>query len=120
TDGKKPACVTACPTGCLSFGSKDAMLMAAEKRAEQIKGFIYPNNPKYETHLMYIMPGTVEITDFSHTNPNPKMPATILWWKNLFKPLTLIGIGGVAGAAFLHYIIKGPHRVHEKKEEGGE
>ncbi len=120
TDGKQPACVTACPTGCLSFGPKEKMLAAAEKRAEKVGGYIYPHNPNYETHVMYIFPKGMEITDFSHTNPKPAMPATILWWKNLFKPFTLIGIGGVAGAAFLHYLIKGPHRPHDKKEEGGE
>ncbi|HNY66222.1 MAG TPA: 4Fe-4S dicluster domain-containing protein [Deltaproteobacteria bacterium] len=119
-DGKKPACVTTCPTGALTFGTKEEMLKAAEKRAEKIKGFIYPANPKYETHVMYVMPGSVTISDFSHTNPKPKMPTSLLWWKNMFKPFTLIGIAGVAGAAFLHYILKGPHMPHEKKEEGGE
>jgi formate dehydrogenase beta subunit len=118
TDSKNPACVTSCPTGCLSFGPKEAMLEKAAKRAEKIGGFVYPNNPKYETHVLYIMPGAVKVTDFSHANPNPKMPTTILWWKNLFKPFTLIGIGGVAGLAALHYLIKGPHKVHEKKEGG--
>lgn len=120
TDGKNPACVTACPTGCLTFGTKEEMLDKAAKRAEKIGGFIYPNNPKYETHVLYIMPGGLKVADYSHANPNPKMPATLMWWKNLFKPFTLIGIGGVAGLAALHYLIKGPHRVHEKKEEGGE
>jgi len=120
TDGKNPACVTSCPTGCLTFGTKEEMLDKAAKRAEKIGGFIYPNNPKYETHVLYIMPGGLKVADYSHANPNPKMPATLLWWKNLFKPFTLIGIGGVAGLAALHYLIKGPHRVHEKKEEGGE
>lgn len=120
TDGKNPACVTSCPTGCLTFGTKEEMLDKAAKRAEKIGGFIYPNNPKYETHVLYIMPGGLKVADYSHANPNPKMPATLMWWKNLFKPFTLIGIGGVAGLAALHYLIKGPHRVHEKKEEGGE
>ncbi|MCE5275380.1 MAG: 4Fe-4S dicluster domain-containing protein [Syntrophaceae bacterium] len=120
TDGKNPACVTACPTGCLTFGTKEEMLDKAAKRAEKIGGFIYPNNPKYETHVLYIMPGGLKVADYSHANPNPKMPTTLMWWKNLFKPFTLIGIGGVAGLAALHYLIKGPHRVHEKKEEGGE
>lgn len=120
TDGKNPACVTSCPTGCLTFGKKEEMLDKAAKRTEKIGGFIYPNNPKYETHVLYIMPGGLKVADYSHANPNPKMPTTLMWWKNLFKPFTLIGIGGVAGLAALHYLIKGPHRVHEKKEEGGE
>jgi hypothetical protein len=51
-------------------------------------------------------------------NPNPKMPTTVLWWKNLFKPFTLIGMGAVAGAAMLHYMVRGPHEP--EKKEGGE
>ena len=105
TDGKQPACVTACPTGCLTFGTKEKMHEKALKRAEKIGGFVYPNNPKYETHILYVMPGTVNITDFSHANPNPKMPLTVLLWKNLFKPFTLIGIGGCSrrGLPALHH-----------------
>ncbi len=36
----------------------------------------------------------------------------------MFKPFTLIGLGAVAGMAALHYLIKGPHKVHEKNEGG--
>jgi formate dehydrogenase iron-sulfur subunit len=120
TEGRIPACATACPTGAITFGPKEKMTGAADKRADKIGGYVYPSNPKYETHMLYVFPKDVKVTDFSHANPNPKMPLSLLFWKNLFKPLSLIGIGGVAGAAFLHYIIKGPHKVHEKKEEGGE
>ncbi len=118
TEGKQPACVTSCPTGCLTFGPKEQMHEKALKRSEKVGGFVYPNNPKYETHILYVMPGTVNISDFSHANPDPKMPLSVLLWKNLFKPFALIGIGAVAGGAFLHYITKGPHKVHEKKEGG--
>jgi formate dehydrogenase iron-sulfur subunit len=118
TDGKQPACVTSCPTGCLSFGTKEKMVETAHKRAEKVKGFVYPDNPKYETHILYVMPGTVDISDFSHANPDPKMPLSVLLWKNLFKPFALIGIGAVIGGSFLHYITKGPHKVHEKNEGG--
>ena len=117
SENKKPACVTSCNTGCLSFGIKEDMLKKATKRAEAIGGKVYPVNPKYETHMLYIMPANIEPKDLK-MNSNPKMPATVLWWKNLFKPFTLLGIGGVAGAALLHYLIKGPHEVHEKKEGG--
>jgi formate dehydrogenase beta subunit len=122
TDGRKPACVTACPTGCLTFGPKAEMLEKARARAAKIGGVVYPNNPKYETHVLYIMPAEIKAAQIQHMNPNPKMPTTILWWKNLFKPFTLIGMGAVAGAAMLHYFVRGPHEVpHEAdKKEGGE
>jgi len=120
TEGKQPACVTACPTGCLTFGLKEEMVEKAHKRAEAIGGTVYPNNPKYETHVLYVLPAGIAADDLSHTNANPSMPLSVLLWKNLFKPFTLIGMGAVIGGAFLHYLTKGPHKVHEKKEEGGE
>ena len=64
THGKQPACVTSCPTGCLTFGTKEKMQEKALKRAEKVGGFVYPSNPKYETHILYVMPGTVNITGF--------------------------------------------------------
>ncbi len=118
TDGKKPACVTACNTGCLDFGRKDAMIAKAQARALATGGTLYPNNPAYKTHVLYVLPSGLAPADYSHMNPNPKMPATILWWKNLFKPFTLLGMGGVAGMAALHYLIKGPHVVEDKSQEG--
>ncbi len=48
----------------------------------------------------------------------PRCPLSVILWKNLFKPFTLIGMGAVAGMAALHYLIKGPHEVHEKNEGG--
>jgi len=120
TNGEKPACVTVCPTGCLDFGPKDEMTEKARARAEEVGGYIYPNNPKYETHVLYVLPGGVDMKAYSHLNPDPKMPATVLWWKNLFKPFTLLGMGGVAGLAALHYLIKGPHEVEEKPSKGGD
>jgi len=80
---------------------------------------LYPNNG-YETHVIYIVPKYAKLEEFSHLNPDPKVPTTELWWKNLFKPLALIGMGGVAGLAALHYLIKGPHRVEDKGTEGGD
>ena len=34
--GLEPACIKACPTGCLHFGSKDDMKELADKRATQL------------------------------------------------------------------------------------
>ena len=35
--GLEPACIKACPTGCLKFGTKADMLALAEKRARQLR-----------------------------------------------------------------------------------
>ncbi len=36
--GLEPACIKACPTGCLHFGTKEDMLMLANGRVQQLKG----------------------------------------------------------------------------------
>ena len=35
--GLKPACATACPTGTMNFGDRDAMLEMAKRRLEEVK-----------------------------------------------------------------------------------
>jgi len=35
--GKRPACVTSCPTGCMNFGDRDDMLKLAEVRLAEVK-----------------------------------------------------------------------------------
>src|SRR5260370_41020380 len=37
SEGLEPACIKACPTGCLHFGSKEDMLDLAGKRAKQLR-----------------------------------------------------------------------------------
>ncbi len=37
TNGLKPACVTACPTGTMNFGDEDEMLKMAQDRLEEVK-----------------------------------------------------------------------------------
>lgn len=39
--GRKPACVTSCPTGCMNFGDEAAMRELAQKRLEEVKK-VYP------------------------------------------------------------------------------
>src|SRR3989475_11616671 len=47
--GLEPACIKACPTGCLKFGSKEDMKMIAESRAAQLRGhFGYENAGVYD------------------------------------------------------------------------
>src|SRR5687768_14446505 len=37
SQGLEPACIKACPTGCLHFGAKDDMKQLAETRAQQLR-----------------------------------------------------------------------------------
>ena len=60
--GLEPACIKACPTGCLKFGSKDDMKFIAEERAQQLREhFGYANAGVYDpasiggTHVIYVL-----------------------------------------------------------------
>ena len=46
--GLQPACVKACPTSCLQFGTKDEMLEVANTRVEQLKANGFANAAVYD------------------------------------------------------------------------
>ncbi len=116
--GQKPACVLSCPTGALTIGEKDAMIKKAYARVKELGGDANVYGDKFVggTHVIYVLTEKPEVYDELPTHP--EVPFSVILWKNLFKPFTLIGLGAVAGMAALHYLIKGPHEVHEKKEGG--
>jgi len=116
--GQKPACVLSCPTGAITIGEKDAMIKKAYARVEKLGGDANVYGDKFVggTHVIYVLTEKPEVYD--ELPSNPAVPFSVILWKNLFKPFTLIGLGAVAGLSALHYLIKGPHEVHEKKEGG--
>ncbi len=118
--GLEPACIKACPTGCLQFGTKKQMLMRAHKRVKQLKaqGFngatVYDPPGVLGTHAIYVLPYGNRLADYGLPS-DPSVPWIVSLWKG---PLKTIGsgllIGGIVTAA-LHYFIFGPQRVEEKK-----
>src|SRR5213592_4469218 len=48
SNGMGPACVKACPTGCLEFGTKKQMKERADKRAHQVVEEGFPNAGVYD------------------------------------------------------------------------
>jgi len=117
-----PACVKACPTGALRFGDKKAMLKAAYKRAEELGGDANVYGDKFVdgTHVVYVLnekPGV-----YDELPKHPSVPLSIIVWKDLLKPLSLLAAGGVLAGSFLHYIIHGPKTPDDdvNTKEGGE
>jgi hypothetical protein len=46
---------------------------------------------------------------------NPSIPISLILWKDVLKPISVLAIGATLVGTFFHYIIKGPKRP----EEGG-
>jgi formate dehydrogenase iron-sulfur subunit len=115
--GLEPACIKACPTGCLKFGSKDDMKFIANERAHQLKEhFGYEKAGVYDpesvggTHVIYVLHDATNPEAYGGLPSNPEIPWSYTVWKWLAKPVlgtfALFGLLGV----FLHYVTVGPRR----------
>ena len=116
--GLEPACIKACPTGCLHFGTKAEMKELAESRAAQLRehsGFAYagvwdPQSIK-GTHVIYVLHDITQPEVYGGLPANPQIPVVYTWWKYALKPLSLLTVVLGAFAVFFHYIFYGPKRA---------
>ena len=122
--GLEPACIKACPTSCLQFGSKDQMLQIANKRVTQLKAAGFMEATVYDPPGVG---GTGVITVLKYgDNPeayglprNPTIPIAVTLWKHPLKWLGNIAmLGGIVGT-FVHYLRYGPKQVKEDAHAGG-
>ena len=105
-NGMAPACVKACPTDVLRFGDRDALVADARARGKKL----YGENDLGGLGALYILedaPGTYQLPE------NPAIPASIFLWKDVIKPLGILGFWGAIGAALLHYVTVGPKRLED-------
>ena len=118
--GREPACVKTCPTGAISFGTKDDMVAYGEKRAGELKERGYAGAGLYNpagvggTHVMYVMKHA-DNTALVDLPQNPSVSPMVSLWKGIAKPLAVAGMIGAVVAGFFHYMKVGPHE--EKTEE---
>ena len=106
--GLEPACIKACPTGCLHFGTKDDMLTLAATRLSQLKNNGFPNAVVYDPKGVG---GTSVVTVLAHGDhldwydlpADPHVPILVKFWKNILRPLGAVAIVGAVLGAFSHY-----------------
>ena len=111
--GLEPACVKACPTGCLSYGTKSDMVLKGQKRVAQLKA------NGFASAMLYDPPGvggTGVITVLAHGDTpekyglprDPTIPLAVQIWKTPMKWIGNVAIlAGIAGV-FVHYLNYGP------------
>ncbi|HEY6274083.1 MAG TPA: formate dehydrogenase subunit beta [Terriglobales bacterium] len=116
--GLEPACIKACPTGCLHFGSKDDMQIEAEKRVVQLKANTsWKNAGVYDpegvggTHVIYVLGDARDPEKYGGLPANPTVPIFVRLWKGPLKWLGGVGmVLGVLGV-FMHRVRYGAKRV---------
>jgi formate dehydrogenase iron-sulfur subunit len=121
-EGLEPACIKACPTGCLHFGTKPEMKELAETRAKQLReqsGFkdagVYDPPGVSGTHVIYVLHDASNPEAYGGLPKDPHIPWSVKLWKG---PLKWVGnlamMGGLVGLA-LHYSRFGRKRINRKK-----
>ena len=124
--GQEPACVKACPTGSIMFGSKEAMITQAEERVVDLKERGYGNAGLYNpagvggTHVMYVLHHADKPGLYHNLPSNPSISPLVSVWKGVTKPFMSLGIGLAVLGGFFHYISRGPQEIRKdsEKEEG--
>jgi formate dehydrogenase iron-sulfur subunit len=120
-EGLEPACIKACPTGCLHFGTKDDMLELAQTRAKQLREYSgFANAGVYDpkgvggTGVIYVLHDLTKPEAYGGLPANPQIPWVVKVWKGPLKWLGNLAIlGGIVGV-FAHYLRFGPKTVKEE------
>jgi formate dehydrogenase beta subunit len=124
--GLEPACIKACPTGCLHFGTKSEMKELAQTRADQLRevsGFadagVYDPAGVGGTHVIYVLHDAKNPELYGGLPRNPTIPWSVRLWKGPLKWLGNVAmVAGLAGLA-LHYMRFGPKKEEEIKPDNG-
>lgn len=115
--GLEPACIKACPTGCLHYGTKDDMLALASLRVSQLKASGFVNAAVYDPKGVG---GTSVVTVLAHGDhpewygglpADPHVPIGVKIWKNILRPIGFLAVAGAFFAAVGHYLNFGKKEV---------
>ena len=126
TVGLEPACVKACPTGAIMFGSKADMTEWAGERVDELKSRGFENAGLYDppgvggTHVMYVLQHADKPAIYAGLPEDPHISEFVGFWKGLIKPVALAGMAFTAAAAFLHWITVGPNTVDAEDDHHAE
>ena len=120
--GQEPACVKTCPTGAITFGTKEDMQAHAEERIEDLKSRGFAQAGLYDpagvggTHVMYVLHHADQPGLYHGLKADPGISPMVGLWKGLTKPLALAGIAVTALAGWFHYSRVGPNEVSKDEE----
>jgi len=120
--GLEPACIKACPTGALVFGTKEDMKEHAAERIEDLKSRGFANAGLYDppgvsgTHVMYVLHHADQPELYNGLPDDPRIRMSVRLWKGWTKPVALAAMLMTVLAGFFHYVRVGPNETSEADE----
>jgi Fe-S-cluster-containing dehydrogenase component len=109
-ESKAPFCVQACPVGALDFGLAADMSEKAERRAEEVKGYVYGAKEAGGTSLLYVL--SAKTPDYGIRAVGPeKYPRHAIPLSLMLKDLFTLRLGIAAKFRALYLAIVHPNRL---------
>ena len=124
--GQGPACAKACPTQCITFGTKEDMQTQAEARIADLKSRGFANAGLYDppgvggTHVMYVLHHADKPEIYADLPRDPQISPVVQAWKGVTKYAGLAAIGLAAAGAVLHGIFGKANVVTGEDETSAE
>jgi len=121
--GLEPACIKACPTQALVFGSKEDMIDHANDRIADLKERGFDQAGLYDpagvggTHVMYVLHHADQPQLYNDLPKEPTISPTVGLWKGMMKPLATAAMLFTALAGFFHYVTIGPNDAEDDEED---
>src|SRR5512136_1035324 len=120
--GLEPACIKACPTQALSFGSKEDMLAQARHRLADlnergfVKAAVYDPPGVEGTHVFFVLPHGDQPEAYGLPKDPRVSPVVELWRSGFARSVGVVTMFSVLVAGILHYMRHGPLEVPEEKK----
>ena len=121
--GLEPACIKACPTQALVFGSKEDMIDHANDRIADLRERGFDQAGLYDpagvggTHVMYVLHHADQPQLYNDLPKEPTISPTVGLWKGVLKPLATAAMLFTALAGFFHYVTIGPNDAEDDEED---
>jgi formate dehydrogenase iron-sulfur subunit len=110
--GMVPACAKACPTQTLLYGGRDALIARAKGAGKKL----YGENALEGLGVLYALEGKPEEYGLPS---DPSIPTSIFLWKDVVRPLGILGFWGSIAAVVVHYVTFGSRQLEEDGEGKG-
>ena len=122
--GLEPACIKACPTGCLQFGDKASLLALGAHRVGQLKEGGFTQAAVYDPPGVG---GTSVITVLKHGDhpewyglpKDPAVPTTVSLWKRVIHPIGFVAMAAAIFGAIGHFMAFGPKKPQDTAKDAG-